>query len=287
MDARLGENRYGKSGVRLAVVTRGPDRHGFLDLTVDLRLEGGFEAAHVAGDNAAVLPTDTMRGAVYALAAEAPVRSIESFGLRLTGYLLDAAPAATRAEVGIEEQPWERIPAVGGPHPHAFARAAHRWTARVVRTRERAEVEAGVTGLAILKTAGSAFSGFLRDRYTTLQETEDRILATSITASWGSARPDPDADHARLREEAVRVLLETFAGHESRSVQHTLYAMGEAVLRALPDVAWVRLVLPNLHHVAVDLSPYGLENRNEIFAVPDRPFGVIEGTVTRADLAGS
>jgi urate oxidase len=279
MGAELGHNRYGKSGIRVATVRRSGDRHDFSDWTVDMRLEGAFLAAHAEGDNTEVLPTDTMRGATYALAKEHPGLEIEEFGLLLTEYLLGAAPAATLAEVSVEEQPWERIEAGGEPHPHAFTRAAYRRTARVTRTREDADVSAGVTDLVLLKTTDSAFRGFLKDRYTTLPETDDRILATNMTAEWRYA--EIGLDYRKVADEVRRVVMETFAGHDSDSVQHTLYAMGESVLEACPDVKEIRFTLPNLHHIAVDLAPYGLENPGEVFVATDRPYGVIEGTVVR------
>jgi urate oxidase len=149
----------------------------------------------------------------------------------------------------------------------------------VTRLGGDAWVVAGVAGLTVLKTSGSAFEGFLTDRYTTLRETDERILATEVTASWRYG--SPEVGWAGAAERARRALLEAFAAHDSRSVQHTLYAMGEAVLAAGPEIAEVRLTLPNRHHLPVDLSPYGLANRNEVFVATDRPYGVIEGTVLR------
>jgi urate oxidase len=288
MGFALGGNRYGKSGIRLVKVARRGDRDELTDLTVDVRLEGDFEAAHVAGDNTAVLPTDTMRGTVYAFAADQPTVELEPFGLRLAGHFVETVPAARLARVWLSEQPWARLEVDGAAHPHAFAGAGGgRRTAVVTCAGADAWVVAGVAGLTVLKTSGSAFEGFLTDRYTTLKETGDRILATEVSASWryGSLEVDWAAAATRAR----RALLEAFATHDSRSVQHTLYAMGEAVLAASPEVAEVRLTLPNKHHVPVDLSPYGLANRNEVFVATDRPYGVIEGTVLRegAPPAGS
>ena len=278
MGFALGGNRYGKAGIRLVTVARQGDRDELADLTVDVRLEGDFEAAHLQGDNAAVLPTDTMRGTVYAFAADQPAVELEPFGLRLAGHFVETVPACRLARVWLSQQPWARLD--GGAHPHAFTTAAGgRRTAVVTRAGGDAWVVAGVAGLTVLKTRGSAFEGFLRDRYTTLREADDRILATEVTADWryGSAEVDWAAAAGRAR----RALLEAFAAHDSRSVQHTLYAMGEAVLAASPEVAEVRLTLPNKHHLPVDLTPYGLANRNEVFVATDRPYGVIEGTVLR------
>ena len=277
----LGGNRYGKSGIRLVKVDRAAAWHDLVDLTIDVTVEGDFVAAYVAGDNSAVLPTDTMRGTVYALAGEGPVGEPEAFGLRLAGHLLDTMPAATLASIDLAADPWARIEVGASPHPHAFtAGAGGRRTAKVTRAGVEAWVVSGVTDLVLLKTAGSAFEGFLRDRFTTLEETRDRILATSVTARWRHA--GAAADWSKSFEAARRALVETFATHDdSRSLQHTLYAMGEAVLGACPEVDEIRMVMPNRHHVLADLEPYGRSNDGSVFVATDRPFGVIEGEVIR------
>ena len=275
----LAENSYGKSAIRLVKVLRPGERHEFRDVTIAIALEGDFEAAHVAGDNRAVLPTDTMKNTVYALAQDHFDGAIESFGLLLSGHFLDHNPRVNLARVALSEQPWERLVVAGRPHPHAFRRpGGERRLTRVNRTREGAAVEAGLEGLTVAKTSSSAFAGFLRDGYTTLKETHDRILATAIEASWRYAAPvDFDAAFAAIRQ----TLLDTFAGHQSAPVQHTLYAMGESVLARHPEVTQVRLSLPNKHHLPVDLSPFGQENRNDIFVPTEEPYGLIEATIRR------
>jgi urate oxidase len=276
----LTENNYGKSGIRLVKVIRREESHELRDVTVAVRLEGRFEAAHVSGDNADVLPTDTMKNAVYALARDCFDGSIEAFGLALCDHFLRNAPAASRASVEIAENPWRRLTAGGAAHPHAFLReGAERRLANVSRTRESAEVTAGLDSLTVLKTAGSRFEGFLKDRYTTLAETRDRILATVVEARWKyvAATLDFDRSFALARQ----ALLETFAIHDSASVQHTLHAMGEAVLAAVPEVSTIRLSLPNKHHLPVDLSRFGLESENEIFVATSEPYGLIEATLSR------
>jgi urate oxidase len=276
----LAENSYGKSGIRLVKILRGGDRHDFRDVTLSVRLEGDFAAAHVAGDNSAVLPTDTMKNTVYALAKDHFDRDIESFGLFLTEHFVRNNPPVARARVELSEQPWERLTVAGRPHPHAFSRpGGERRTSRVTRTRQGAVVESGLEDLVIAKSERSGFSGFLKDGFTTLKETEDRILATAVKASWTYAGAPEDFD--RAFQGIRRTMLETFATHDSASVQHTLYAMGEAVLKGHPEVTEVRLSLPNRHHIPVDLSFFGLENRNEIFVATEEPFGLIEATVKR------
>jgi urate oxidase len=285
MGAELGANRYGKAGIHLATVLRGDERHEFFERLVDVRLEGDFDAVHLEGDNAACLPTDTMRSSVYALAKDRLDEQIEAFALRYTQYLLDASPAATRAEVWVTERPWERVEIDGRPHPHAFTRGAHRWTARVVRERDGVSLSAGLDEFYVLKTTGSSFSGFIRDRFTVLPEADDRVMATKLDAEWRYADTH-GLDFAAEREACKAAIVTAFAHHDdSRSVQHTLWHMGTAALEACPSIVEVRFSLPNLHHVAVDLSASGIDNEGEVFVVTDKPSGQIEGTVRRSDVS--
>lgn len=279
MPVTVSENGYGKQAVRLVTVRRGPDVHELKDVTVAIRLEGDFVTAYTEGDNSQVLPTDTMKNTVYALAADHPFEDIEDFGLALTDHFLQASPQATQARVELTEHLWQRIEKEGRPHPHAFQRSGEeRRTAVVTRDRSGVRVLAGLEDLVVMKTAKSAFEGFPRDRYTTLKETSDRLLATAVRATWRYSRPYVSFGiHWR---EVRRILLETFADHDSRSVQHTLYAMGEAVLETV-DVEEIHISMPNKHHIPVDLTPFGLENRNEVFVATPEPYGLIEATVRR------
>ena len=275
MSVTLAENAYGKQAVRLVTVRRFPDRHELKDVTVAIRFAGDFAAAYTDGDNRGVLPTDTMKNTVYALAADHPFDDVEDFGLLLTDHFLTNNPRVSRVRVDLTEQPWEPIEA----YRTAFLQAGgERRTAEVTRDREGIKVWPGLDNLVVMKTAKSAFEGFPRDSYTTLPETADRLLATAVRATWRYSRPDVPFG---LWHQVRRVLLETFADHDSRSVQHTLYAMGEAVVRTL-DVEEIHLAMPNRHHIPVDLRSFGLENRNEIFVATTEPYGLIEGTVRRS-----
>jgi urate oxidase len=284
--AHLGPNRYGKDGIRLVLVSRPEDDEGphtLRDLTVDVRLEGDFEAVHTEGDNSSVLPTDTMRSTVYALAQHHLTGSIEAFGIALTERFLAASPAATVAEVTLSEHSWGRAQVEGAPHPHAFVGGSAECATAVVRRTSTSApaVRSGLRGLTLLRTRGSAFLGFLRDELTVLAETEDRIMATDASADWTYGEHNqPTYDDVRA---AARVaLIDTFSNHPSASVQHTLYAMGEAVIDACPDVDAVRLRMPNKHHIPLDLAAVGLPNDRAVFVATDRPFGVIEGEVRRS-----
>ena len=271
----LGQNRYGKSGIRVARLSRHAGRHDFKDVTVAIACEGDFEAAHIRGDNAAVLPTDTMKNTVYALAKEKPLEEIESFGLALAEHFLKASPEMACVTVEISERLWKRIDGDAFELP-----GRERRLAKISGTRQGAAVEAGLDGLLIAKTSKSGFSGFRRDRYTTLKETEDRILATALSAWWSYA--EGDLSYGLLWRAVRQTLLETFAAHDSKSVQHTLYAMGEAVLESHDAVSGIHLTMPNKHHLLADLSPFGLENSNEVFVPTEEPYGLIEATVRRS-----
>jgi urate oxidase len=276
----LGHAAYGKSKVRLVKVSRHGDRHDVRDLTVAIRFEGNYERSYVAGDNSDVLPTDTMKNTVYALASERRAEEPEAFGIALGAHFLERNRLLRRVRIDLVQHHWTRITVGDRPRGHAFVRTGPETrTATVQSTREKTSVGAGVKRLVVLKSKGSAFSAFLRDEYTTLAETNDRILATSMTATWRYR--DPGIDFASTWQAVRRTLLEVFADHDSQSVQHTLYAMGQAVLDGISEVQAIRLVMPNKHHLPVDLSRFGLENRNEIFVATDEPHGLIEATLVR------
>jgi urate oxidase len=276
----LVDSSYGKSRVRLVQLTRRPGRDALRDLTVAVKFQGDFEESYTRGDNSAVLPTDTMKNTVYALAAREPVREPESFGLALSRHFLDRNPRLRRVRIDLVEHLWTHIPRGEREHGHGFVRAGvESRTAAVQAHRKRLIVGAGVTDLMILKSAHSAFSGFPRDEYTTLPETRDRILATALTATWRYA--DPDLDFGPAWRAVRTTLLDVFAEHRSESVQHTLHAMGQAVLDSIADVTAIHLVMPNRHHLPIDVSRFGLENRNELFVATEEPHGLIEATLSR------
>jgi urate oxidase len=281
MSIVLTHARYGKSEVRLVKVTRRPDGHHLRDLTVDVGLEGDFEAAYLEGDNSGLLATDTMRNTVYALAQEHPIDDIEPFARRLVEHFLAAGADVTRARVHIIEQPWERLELGGRAHEHAFQRGnGGNRVATVVGDGSEPQIEAGIDDLLVLRTTGSGWEGFLHDRYTTLPETTDRILSTIITARW-SYRPAA-IDFGALWAMVRTTILEAFADHYSPSVQFTLHHMATAVLDARPEVERISFSLPNKHHLLYDLGRFGLENENEIFHATSEPYGVIEGTIERS-----
>jgi urate oxidase len=270
----LGSNSYGKAETRLVRLRRDSAEHELTDLNVSVALGGDLAAAHESGDNANVLPTDTQKNTVYAFARSHGVDQIEEFGLLLARHFVDSQPSISVARVSIEEYGWRRL------GPHSFVRTGEGTrTATVTYDGENAWVVSGVAGLVLLNSTDSEFHGFIRDEYTTLAETRDRILATEVNAQWrhASAEGDWRTSYEESREELVRAFVRTY----SRSLQQTLHAMGRAVLYGKRNIAEVRLSLPNKHHFVVDLEPFGLDNPGEVFYAADRPYGLIEGTVLR------
>ncbi len=272
--AILGANRYGKAEVRLLKVDRATDRHDVHDLNVSIALSGDMTGVHLVGDNSTVLPTDTQKNTVYAFAAEHGVDQVEDFAALLARHFVDSQPSVTRARVHVEEFAWTRLDGAD----HSFAQTSREVrTATVTYDGQVERVLTGITGLVLLSSTGSEFQGFARDAYTTLADADDRILCTSLDAQW--RHETPPADWRSSYTEARDALTAAFADTYSRSLQQTLYAMGERLVSCVGGVAEVRLHLPNRHHFLVDLTPFGADNPGEVFSVADRPYGLIEGTV--------
>jgi len=282
----LGEDQYGKAETRVVRVYRDSDRHEIRDLNVSTALRGDFDAAYLVGDQAKVLPTDSQKNTCFAYAKERGVGEIEDYALALASHFTDDISSVTRARVDVDEYRWERVAVDDVGHAHTFVRADHeiRSAAAVIDTGGSVKAQwvvSGVRDLVVLKSTGSQFTGFLRDRYTTLPEASDRILATSLTARWrysGTAVRWGEA-FAQVRQ----ILLDRFAVTYSRALQQTLWEMGSAVLAARDDIAEIRLSAPNKHHFLVDLSPFGLDNPGEVFHADDRPYGLIQCAVARED----
>ena len=279
--ARLGENRYGKSCVRLSRITRTVDQHDFNEWTVSVLVHGDFESSFNEADNSKILPTDTMKNTVYSIARGSSATTIEEFAMVLGDYLLTNNPQISGASIEIEEKNWKRLKVDGECDATTFKLGGPELqTARAERDRAgNWVVTSGVDGLTILKTTKSAFTGYIKDRLTTLKPATDRILGTRATVTWDYISPSQDFSEVRSR--IISALLKEFAGHNSMSVQHTLFDIGKAALAAAPEIARIHLTMPNLHHLLADLSPFGQDNPNLIFVPIDEPHGYIEATIER------
>lgn len=281
MPIQIVHDNYGKSRVRLMKVARSGDRHELQNLTVNIALEGDFEAIHTVGDNSLCLPTDTMKNTVYALAGQTrEIEEIEAFGQRLTAHFLANNPQISRVIIDIFETAWKRMKFDADEHDHSFVKGSgEKRTAKITASRDGVTIESGVEDLIVLKTTDSGFVGFIKDAFTTLPETADRIFSTAIKATWRYAKPGDATDAAF---EAIRqTILRVFADHNSLSVQHTLYAIGEVILDEFPVVEEIAFSLPNIHCLPIDMTKFGQTNDNRIFVPTDEPHGLIEARLTR------
>jgi urate oxidase len=280
MGIKLGLNAYGKNAVNLSKIIRHKDKHEFRQISVNVSLEGDFETAHTHGDNTKVLPTDTQKNTVYALAKEYFTGSIEDFGIHLSQHFKSKNPQLSKTRIEITEFCWHRMVVDGKEHVHSFINGgSEKHTTTIVEDSRETIVQSGIKDLLILKTTDSAFEGYPRDQYTTLKETKDRIFGTQCEAIW-EYLPGKH-NYAQLFDDIRASLLKTFSAHKSLSVQHTLYAMGEDVLKKFDHVKEITLKMPNKHHIIANLEPFGMENNNEIFVATDEPYGYILGTVGR------
>jgi urate oxidase len=277
----LAENRYGKSRVRLMKVTRHDHGHDLREWTVQVLLKGDFDTAHTHGDNSKILPTDTMKNTVYSIARSSSATSMEDYAKELADFLLRRNPQVSSASIHVESTMWKRLTIDGKPHPSAFMRGSAELQTTTV---ERAQggtfhILSGLENLVVLKTANSAFKGYIKDSLTTLKETNDRLFGTAVSAEWRytSSELNFDAVRATIRE----TMLRTFANHDSKSVQQTLYAMAESALEEVAEIDEIEITMPNKHCLLVDLSRFGQDNPNEIFVPTDEPHGYIEARVRR------
>jgi urate oxidase len=279
--AKLGRNRYGKSRVRLSRITRDVNHHDFDEWTVEVLLEGDFDTSFTEADNSSVLPTDTMKNTVYFIARESKAETIEEYAQELGDYLLANNAHISKVQIKVDAKAWERMVLDGRAEATTFKLGGPELQT-VLATKERGgawSIASGVDGLTILKTTKSAFTGYIKDKLTTLKPAMDRIFGTRATVKWEYAVDA--ADYAAVRTRVIAILLKEFAAHDSQSVQHTLFDMGTAVLKAVPELARITLTMPNLHHLLADLSPFGQDNPNHIFVPIDEPHGTIEATVER------
>lgn len=285
MGVTLGHNQYGKAETRVVRVFRDADPHEIADYNVSVALSGDFADVHLTGDNTKCLTTDATKNTVNAFAKEAgdAVRQPESFGIALAKHFVDDVSQVSRVRIKLEQYPWDRLQSGGTPHPHAFARRGSYVRTATITYGDSGQpwVVSGVRDLTVLKTTDSEFHTFYQDKYTTLEPTTERIMATSVTAQW--LHTDTSVEWGESFEKTLATLSSTFAGHHSLALQQTMYAMGENIINEQPEIAEVRFSLPNKHHFLIDLSPFAVENKNEVFHADDRPYGYIEGTVRRDD----
>ena len=282
MNVVLGPNQYGKSETRVVRIYRDRPRHEIRDVNVSTSLRGDFAEAHVTGDQARVLPTDTQKNTCFAFAKQKGIGEIEDYALDLGRHFVDDIESVHGARIEVDEYPWDRVVVGGQEHDHAWVRRGGEVRTTIVTVEADATwVVSGVRDLTMLKSTGSEFAGYLKDEYTTLAETHDRVLATSLTARWRYA--GIDVAWRPVYDDVRRILVEQFAQVHSLALQQTLWEMGKGVLEAHQEIVEIKLSAPNKHHFLVDLAPFGVENGGEVFHAADRPYGLIACTVARDD----
>ena len=280
MPHALAHSNYGQARIRLVKVGRQMDHHDLKDLTVGIQFEGDFESSYKEGDNRKILPTDTMKNTVYALAKLYPIEQIEEFGRLVVEHFLTDNAQISRARVDISQHMWSRIPFGAKPHATSFTPSEERRTALLIGTRDGITIQAGIDNLIVLKTTGSAFEGYIRDPFTTLKKTPEPILATAVNAVWTYSNEElPFGPYWHGVREAI---LQTFIEHQSKSVQHTLYAIAEAVLERYEEISEIAVSLPSRQYQLVDLGPLGLENVNEVYTPAAEPYELVEARVRRS-----
>jgi urate oxidase len=278
----LGDNQYGKAENRVVRIYRDGPRHEIRDINVSTSLRGNFADAHLTGDQAGVLPTDSQKNTCFAFAKQKGIGEIEDYALNLGRHFVDNIAPVAGARVEVDEYAWERVIVDGAEHDHAWVRRGGETRTTIVTIDgDETWVVSGLKDLTLLKSTGSEFSGFLKDEYTTLAETHDRVLATSLTARWRYA--GTASLWGRTYQDVRRLLIGQFAQVHSLALQQTLWEMGKAALEAHPEIVEIKLSAPNRHHFLVDLAPFGVDNNGEVFHAADRPYGLIECTVTHDD----
>ncbi|MCP3754109.1 MULTISPECIES: factor-independent urate hydroxylase [unclassified Streptomyces] len=289
----LGQNQYGKAENRVVKITRDGDTHHIKDLNVSVALSGDMDDVHYSGSNANVLPTDTTKNTVYAFAKEYGIESAEQFGIHLARWFVNSQEPIQKARIRIEEYSWSRIATsdanskfIGSDEVnHSFVRnGGETRVTQITYDGKNWEVISGLKDLVVMNSTNSEFWGYVKDKYTTLKEAYDRILATQVSARWRFSWSDDDQrmpNWEKSYAETRKHMLQAFAETYSLSLQQTLYQMGSRIINHRSEIDEVRFSLPNKHHFLVDLEPFGLKNDNEVYFAADRPYGLIEATVLR------
>ncbi|CAN1258492.1 Uricase-2 isozyme 1 [Linum perenne] len=263
------EQKHGKSRVRVARVWRSSTGgvQSVVEWSVNISLYSDCISAYVRDDNSDIVATDTMKNTVYVKAKECSEQlSAEEFAILLAKHFTSFYPQVTSAVVKIVEKPWERVNLNGQPHEHGFKLGNEKHTVEaVVKKSGGLQLTSGIEGLSVLKTTQSGFEGFVRDKYTALPETRERMLATEVTAAWRysydsvSSVPQKPLYFNDRYADVKDVVLNNFFGPPkggvySASVQRTLFQIAKAVLIRFPDISSIQLKMPNIHFLPVNIS---------------------------------
>lgn len=291
VEAELEQHRHGKTRVRIGRVWRDGPRHTFVEWSVSVLLSSHCEPAFTVGDNSGIVATDSIKNTVYAKAkACTNVISMEDFGILLGQHFVNTYPVVRGAQVNIIEKPWESLVIGGKVHSHGYKLGKGSHTCEVIVSDNGSViVSSGIEGLAVLKTTQSGFEGFIRDKFTLLPEVRERILATEVQSVWRyHSKP---SCYNQAYETVKGTLIDVFfgpleTGVYSPSVQNALYLMGQEVLRRLPEIKTIKLSMPNLHFLPVNMPTVGVEFEHDVYLPTDEPHGTIEASLTRKNYWG-
>jgi len=275
------KNRYGKGRVRVMRIHRDGDRQEVSQLNVKAMMEGDFARTYTHGDNANTVSTDTIKNVVNIVARENSGLCTEEFCGVLTKKYLDTYPQIASVALTVHETKWSRLSFGGKPHPHSFVLDSNgQPTVEVLSIRGGATtMSSGIDGFTFMKSTQSGWENYVKDRFTTIPPTADRMCATSMVASWKwSGKP---LNYPAANSKILDTVLEVFSMTYSKSVQDSLYRMGEAALAAVPEISEISMACPNMHFIPINLSAFGLDNNNDVFLPTDEPHGQIECTVGR------
>lgn len=282
---RIGETTHGESRLRMLRLVRKGDRHDPHDLTVSLRFEGDFAAAFTEGRPAGVVPGEALKNLVHTTARQHAIADIESFGLELCRRALEAHPQITRIRADLSEQPWQRMEVGGKAQGQAFTISGpEQRTAAVTSNGTHVAVVSGIERLTLMRSAGFVPPGHPRLR----DEADEGIaplVVGSLSVRWTYSTPD--VTFGAYRQGIRGTVVETIALHASRSVQHTLYAIGDVLLASYPEISVISLTMHERPYRAADLFHAHVENPDEVFVALDEPVGIIELTLERSNSSNS
>src|SRR6202022_4052128 len=261
-------------------IHRDRERHEVSQLNVRAMIEGDFARAYTHADNSTSVSTDTIKNVVNVVARENTGLSSEEFCQVLVKKFLDTYPQVASVSITAHETKWNRLSFGGKPHPHSFVLDSNgKPFVEVNATRQGSTLTSGIDGFTFMKSTQSGWENYVGDAYTTIPPTNDRMCATSMVPSWKwSGTP---ASYAATNAEILDTLLEVFSTTYSKSVQDSLYRMGEAALAAVPEISEISMACPNMHFIPMNLSAFGLDNNNDVFLPTEEPHGQIECTVGR------
>ena len=278
----IGGSTHGESRVRMLRLVRRGDRHDPRDLTVSLRFEGDFGGAFREGRPAGVIPGEALKTLVHTCARQHATGEIESFGLELCRRLLETHPQVAKVRAEVTEQPWLRMEVGGKAQGQAFVLGGpEQRGAAITSNGTQIAVVSSIDNLTVMRT-----SGFMPSRPSAAtddvgDEGLPPLVVGALNIRWTYSTPD--VTFGAYRQGVRSVVVETMALHASRSVQYTLYAIGDVLLASYPEISVVSLAMHERPYRPVDLFHANVENPDDLFVAVEEPVGVVEVTLEREE----